>query len=176
MGIKIIRTNDIFQGKVFAVQSSTIEIFPGKTIKRDVVIHKGAVGIIPLLSRNKIILLKQYRFPVNKVIYEIPAGTLEEGETALNCAKRELEEETGYKARKMIKILEFHTAPGYSTEKLHLFLATNLTKGKFSPEADESMKIEIFTLKEAYQLLKKGKIVDAKSIIALLYLKLKGYG
>jgi len=152
-------------------------VFNGKLIKvysinnKDLVIHPGAVVIIPIISKDKIILVKQYRFAIKKSTWEVPAGTLKPKESPLKCAKRELEEETGYKAGRLLKLLTFYSSPGFLFEKMHLFLATNLTKGLQNFDEDENIKIKVFTLKEIEKMILKNKIIDAKTIVSILFLK-----
>lgn len=137
--------------------------------KRTIIKHNGAVAVIPVIGKNKIILLKQFRHTIDDYLYEIPAGTLEKDETPGQCAIRELEEETGYKTRHLKKLFSIYLAPGYSTELLTVFVATHLYKGKFHPEIHENITPEIFSLSELQRMIKKGKIKDAKTLSALLY-------
>ncbi len=139
--------------------------------KRTIVKHNGAVAIIPLIDKNKIILLKQFRHTIDDYMYEIPAGTLEKGEDIRKCALRELEEEIGYKTKNLQKLISIYLAPGYSTELLTIFVATNLYKGNFAPEEHENIIPITISLEKAISMIKKGQINDSKSIVALLYYK-----
>jgi ADP-ribose pyrophosphatase len=143
----------------------------GKTkIKRDVVKFPKTVGILPLIGKDKIVLIRQFRFPINKEIWEIPAGKLERGEKPEIGAKRELKEETGYEAKELKKIGEFYLAPGYSTEYMYLFLAKGLEKGEQNLDRGEKIKkVKIFSKKEVLKMIKSRKIVDAKTILALFF-------
>lgn len=136
---------------------------------REVVEHPGAVAILPLLERDKILLLKQYRPAIGKWIYEIPAGTLEKGEDYLECARRELEEETGYKARRMEKLFEMYLAPGYSTEKLHSFLASDLEPSSPHRDLGEEIKVVKVPFEKALKMIESNRIEDAKTIATLLF-------
>jgi ADP-ribose pyrophosphatase len=139
-------------------------------IKRDVVKFPKTVGILPLIGKDKIVLIRQFRFPINKEIWEIPAGKLDKGEKPEIGAKRELEEETGYEAKELKKIGEFYLSPGYSTEYMYLFLAKRLKKGKQSLDKGEKIKeVKIFSRKEVLKMIKSRKIVDAKTILALFF-------
>jgi ADP-ribose pyrophosphatase len=136
---------------------------------REVVEHPGAVAILPLLGMERILLLKQYRPAIGKWIYEIPAGTVEKGESLLRCARRELEEETGYRAKRMEKLFEMYLAPGYSTEKLHSFLASGLCPTSPRRDWGEEIKVVETTLPKALEMIKANRIQDAKTTATLLY-------
>jgi len=139
-------------------------------IKRDVVNFPKTVGILPLVGKNKIVLIKQFRFPIKKEIWEIPAGKLNKGEKPEIGAKRELKEETGYVAKELKKIGEFYLSPGYSTEYMYLFLAKGLKKGKQILDKGEKIEeVKIFSRKEILKMIKAGKILDAKTILALFF-------
>jgi ADP-ribose pyrophosphatase len=139
-------------------------------IKRDVVKFPKTVGILPLIGKDKIVLIRQFRFPINKEIWEIPAGKLDRGEKPEIGARRELKEETGYEAKELKKIGEFYLSPGYSTEYMYLFLARGLKKGKQSLDKGEKIKeVKIFSRKEVLKMIKSRKIVDAKTILALFF-------
>ena len=132
------------------------------------------VGILPLIEENKIVLVRQYRFPAKKSLREIPAGKLEEREKPIEGAKRELLEETGYFTKNLKKMAEFFVSPGYSTEYMYLFLAKNLKKRKQNFSEDEKIeKVKIFSLKEILEMIEEKKIVDEKTILAILLYKLK---
>lgn len=169
---KTIKTKKIFSGRILHFKVLKVKLPDGKTTRREIVYHPGAVAIVPILPRNKIILVKQYRKAVEKSLLEIPAGTLEKGENPLRCAQRELIEETGYKAKKTSKLLEFYPAPGYSSEKIHIFKATGLQKTKTDMEPDEFIKIVTLTKSQIRKLYKRGMIKDSKTLIGLAYLKL----
>jgi ADP-ribose pyrophosphatase len=139
-------------------------------IKRDVVKFPKTVGILPLIGKDKIVLIRQFRFPINKEIWEIPAGKLDRGEKPEIGAKRELKEETGYEAKNLKKIGEFYLAPGYSTEYMYLFLAQGLKRGEQSLDKGEKIKeVKIFSRNEVLKMIKLRKIVDAKTILALFF-------
>ncbi len=161
----------IYRGRKFNVK--VIEaILPTsvKTIK-EVVEFRGAVAILPVLGRNKIVLINQYRPVIGEWIIEVPAGTLEEGEDPKSCALRELEEEVGYKAGRLIKLFEMYMTPGYSTEKLHAFLALDLVKTGAKRERNEVIKEIILDIDDAIKMIVNNEIRDAKTIALLLYYK-----
>jgi ADP-ribose pyrophosphatase len=157
------------KGNVILFEVFEEEIGKAK-IKRDVVKFSKTVGILPLIGKDKIVLIRQFRFPINKEIWEIPAGKLDRGEKPEIGAKRELKEETGYEAKELKKIGEFYLSPGYSTEYMYLFLARGLKKGEQSLDKGEKIKeVKIFSKKEVLKMIKTRKIVDAKTILALFF-------
>lgn len=155
------------KGRIFDFVREKISLPNGVKKFYDFIKHRGAVVIIPLIQQNKVIILKQYRIAHKKYIFELPAGTLSLGETPLSCAKRELLEETGYKAKTMKKIGKIIPAPGYSSEVLHIYKA-NVFKSEQIAEKDEDEVIQpfIFTKNKIKKMIKSGKILDAKTIAA----------
>jgi ADP-ribose pyrophosphatase len=141
----------------------------GHLVRRDVVVHPGAVAILPLIDANHLCLLRNQRAAINETLWEIPAGTLEPGEPIERAAVRELVEETGYQAGKWRKLLEFFPSPGVLSERTHLFVAEQLTPGTSRPEADEQLEPHVVPWEQALQWVLDGTIRDAKSLIALLY-------
>ncbi|MFH1074082.1 MAG: NUDIX hydrolase [Candidatus Firestonebacteria bacterium] len=135
---------------------------------KDFVQHPGAAVIVPFISKDKVIMVRQPRFAISQITWEVPAGTLGKSENPLVCAKRELEEETGLKAGKIKKILAFYSSPGFLHEKMHLYKATNLKTGKMNLDEDEKITVKIFRKSELMKMIRSGKIVDAKTIVALL--------
>ena len=157
------------KGKIFLFEVFEEKIGKARII-RDVVKAPKAVGILPLINKNKILLIRQFRFAINKEIWEIPAGMLKKGEKPEMGAKRELKEETGYEARKIKEIGGFYFTPGHSTEYMYLFLAEKLKKRKQNLEKGEKIKeVKIFSKKEVLKMIKERKIVDAKTILALFF-------
>ncbi len=161
----------IYKGKLINLRRDQIEIRDG-IFTREVVEHPGAVAIIPLLNNEKILMIKQYRHSVGEFLLEIPAGTLEKNESIEECAYRELIEETGYKAERLIKIISYYLAPGYSDEFMHIFLASDLEKTKSKLEDDECIEVITLALKEVKEKIKNGSIKDAKTIAGMSYLLL----
>lgn len=141
----------------------------GQTIQRDVVLHPGAVAILPLVDAEHVCLLRNHRFILNEVLWEIPAGTLEAGEAVEAAAVRELAEETGYRAKHWRKVLEFYPSPGILSERTHLFVASELTAGTMRPEADEQLEPRIIPWPQALAWTRDGTIRDAKTLLALLW-------
>lgn len=146
----------------------------GRTIPRDVVLHPGAVAILPLLDAEHVVLLRNHRFILNEVLWEIPAGTLEPGESVEAAAVRELAEETGYEAKEWRKLLEFYPSPGVLSERTHLFVASELTPGIMRPEIDEQLEPHVVPWTQALAWTRDGTIRDAKTLVALLWWQQRG--
>jgi len=157
-----------FAGKVLKLRVDEVEVAEGRRAVREVVEYPGAVTVLPLTEYGEVLMVRQYRYPVGEELLELPAGKLEAGEDPLETAKRELAEETGYRAREMRLLLRFYTTPGFSTEEMHLFLATGLTPGEPDPDPDEFITVEKVPLERAREMVAQGQIRDAKSIVGLL--------
>ncbi len=170
---KLHKRRIVYDGKIVKFAVDTVILPDGKKAVREYIRHPGAVAVLPFLPGGKIILVKQYRFPVNKSTYEIPAGKLDGKESSLKCVKRELEEETGFKAEKIKKIFSFHPTPAFGTEIIHIFLAEKLRKGQHKPDHDEFLETNIVSFETAVRWISEGKITDSKTVIALLLLKSK---
>ena len=155
-------------GRRIRVGIDTLTTASGETIRRDVVLHPGAVVILPVLDRERIVLLRNHRWVVGETLWEVPAGTLEPNETVESCARRELEEETGYRCDRLTPRGFLYASPGVLDEKLHLFIAEGLTAGPSRPEADEQLEPVIVPLNDAIAMCLDGRIKDAKTITLLL--------
>lgn len=172
MNFKIIKSEILYKGKVFDHQVDEIEYNSGNKGIREIAIHPGGAVVVPVKDDEKIILVKQFRYPLQKTLIELPAGKLEKGEDPLVCATRELEEETGYKSNKIFKLGEIYTAPGYCTEILHIYSATELIPGNHNREEGEhGMEILELTMNEIQQMIMNGEITDAKTIVGIYYLQ-----
>lgn len=143
-----------------------VRLINGKTANREYIDHPGASAVLAVMD-GKILLVQQYRYPVKEVTWELPAGKIEKGQTPLTCAKAELEQETGYKAGKMKKLLSFFPAAAFSNEELHIFVTEELKKGKINRDQDEFLNVKSFPLEEAFKMVRQGKIKDSKTLIAL---------
>jgi ADP-ribose pyrophosphatase len=172
---KTVSTKTIFEGKVIDLVIEEVKLPNGQLSKREIIKHPGAVGIIPLTSNRKIVMVQQYRKPLERVIVEIPAGKLEKGEEPLASAIRELEEETGYSSEKVTYLTSFYTSPGFADEIIHLYMAEDLVKKENPAAQDEDEFIDVLevTLDEALKLMNEKKIYDAKTAYAIQYLQLK---
>jgi ADP-ribose pyrophosphatase len=168
---KLVRRKKIYSGHYvdFVKDNFTLNAVPGKVFTRELVIHPGAVVILPFVDKKRVILLKQFRYSVKGDLWEIPAGTMERGENPYFCAKRELEEETGFKAKKMTRLTHYFAAPGISDELMTFYRADGLIPGRKNLDHDEWIEHEVFTIKEALAMVKDGRIRDAKTILALLW-------
>ncbi|MEN8192198.1 MAG: NUDIX hydrolase [Bacteroidota bacterium] len=165
MNYKVEKKEKIFEGIVFDVQVDQITYDSGNESVREVVIHNGGAVVLPVTNDGKLILVKQFRYPFQKFLIECPAGKLEKGEDPLTCATRELTEETGYTAESITKLGQIYTTPGFCDEVLYLYLATNLTAGDHDREEGEyGMEIYEYSLSEVDEMIRKGEIVDAKTI------------
>ncbi len=161
------RKKKIYEGKILglSVYDGTIE---GRKVRREMIEHRGAAAMLAFDEDKKVILVKQHRFPHGYVL-EIPAGTLDKGEVPLKCAFRELEEETGYRAKKMTPLISFYPSIGYNSEIIHCYVASGLKKiADLKLDADEILSVEKMELKKLITMIKAGKIQDAKTICAVM--------
>ena len=165
-----ISSRTIFKG-VLGVKLDTVRLVNGHTATRLYLDHNGASGVLPVEGEN-VYLVQQYRYPVGKVTLEIPAGKREKGQTFLTCARAELKQETGMKAKSLKHVMMFNPTNAFSNENLHLYVATGLTRGKDAPDEDEFINLKKIPFERAYKMVEKGKIRDAKTIIMLQWWKL----
>lgn len=172
---KTISSEPIFSGKIITLQVDEVELPNGRTSKREIVKHPGAVAILPLTNDNNIVMVEQFRKPLERTIVEIPAGKLEKGEEPRETAIRELEEETGYECDSLEWLISFYTSPGFADEIVHLYIAKGLKKKKDAATLDEDEFVNLLevSLEEAIQLIKEQKIYDAKTAYAVTYLQLQ---
>ncbi len=172
---KTLSTVQIFEGKIISLQVDDVELPNGKTGKRELVKHPGAVAIIALTEENKLVLVEQYRKALERTIVEIPAGKLEKGEEPFECAKRELEEETGYECETLELVASFYTSPGFADEIVHVYSAKGLRKKENAAGLDEDEFVQLleWSLDEALQAIKEKRIYDAKTMFAIQYLQLQ---
>ena len=167
-GAKLISTSLPYKGRHIQVREDRVIEPSGYETSREIVVHPGAVCIVARPTPHDVILIRQYRHATGQELIEIPAGTLHEGEDPLECAMRELEEEAGYRANKMIERARFWTTPGFTTEFMYLYEASDLEKTKTNPDEDEVIEVEIVSSSVALQMIDDGRIQDAKSILGLL--------
>lgn len=167
---RVLSKKTVFKGYVSELDVLKIETAGGKRVERELIRHPGAVVIIPKLSDGQMVLIRQLRVATGGKIWEFPAGTLEKGERPIDCAARELQEETGWRPRKLKELLEFYPTPGISTEKMFLFLGEDLVKSKeCKPDVDEELTCRIFSLREIDRMIQKGLIIDGKTILGYLF-------
>ena len=164
--MKIISSREVYKNKLFRITEDHARDPKGDfEIKRPIVRHPGSAVMMAVDDKNRVLLVRQYRLPAEKYLWELPAGRLDPGEKPVEAAKRELTEETGYSARKWTKLASFWASPGYVQEKMTVFLATGLTEGKATPMGDERIEPRWFKRKEVARMIREGKIEDAKTII-----------
>lgn len=164
----LIRKNVVHRGRMVDFCSDEIRLPNGKKATREYMDHPGAVGVIPFLDKDTVVLVRQYRYPVGEITLELPAGKLDKGEDARACVRRELREETGYTARKITPLLNYWPTPAFANEVLHLFTATELTPGALDCDEDEFLEVVRVPFKKALALVRSGKIRDSKTVIGLL--------
>lgn len=162
-----IKSEPIFDGNIIKVQVDTVRLPNGNTATRELVKHPGAVAVVALTKDNRLVVVEQYRKPLEKMTVELPAGKLEANEEFVDCAKRELAEETGYTAKKWSHLVSFYTSPGFADEQIHLYVAEDLQAGDANPDDDEFVNTREITLDEAFALIDAGAICDAKTVTAI---------
>ena len=165
-----ISSQTLFKG-VLGVKLDTVRLINGHTSTRLYFDHRGASAVLPV-EGNDVYLVQQYRYPIGKVTLEIPAGKREKGQTFLTCARAELKQETGMRAKSLKHVMMFNPSNAFSNEDLHLYVATGLTRGKDSPDEDEFINLQKIPFERAYKMVEKGEICDAKTIIMLQWWKL----
>ncbi len=163
--MKVTSSKKILENKLFTIVDEVAKDPSGFEIHRSIVRHPGSAVMMAVDEKRRILLVKQYRLPAEKNLWELPAGRLDPGETPLQAAKRELKEETGYKAKSWTKLVSFWPSPGYVSEEMTIFLATGLTEGDQEPMDDERIDIQWFTRKEMAEAVRSGKIADGKTLI-----------
>ena len=169
-----ISSRRVHAGKVISVDIDTVRFPDGSTGEMDIIRHPGASAIVPFLTEPtggdpQVLLLKQYRYAADQFLYEIPAGRLDGNEDPRDCAARELREETGCTAAHLEFLFTMFTTPGFTDERIHVFLATGLEHGDAAREADEFISVETMTLSSALERIQRGEIKDAKTALALLF-------
>jgi len=160
-------TETLYQGRVFRLVRERVTLANGTTTDLDVIRHPGAAAVVPFLDADTVLLLRQYRHAVGETIWEIPAGTLEPPESAEDCARRELTEETGYRAGKWRRLGPLLPLPGYADERITLFAAADLTPADQRLDADEVLTVQPVPVKTALEMIGAGEIIDGKTIVGL---------
>jgi ADP-ribose pyrophosphatase len=170
--MKLISSVLKYKNKLFSVTQDHVVDPSGFEIHRAIVQHPGSAVMMALDTRKRILLVRQYRVPARAYLWELPAGKLDTGETPLQAARRELVEETGYRAKHWKKLVTFYPSPGFVAEKMTIFLATGLTAGEATPMDDERIETRWFAGQEIEQAIRSGKIVDGKTMLGYLTWKL----
>lgn len=169
-----IASRRVYSGKVINVDIDRVRFPDGSIGELELVRHSGASAVVPFLSDPagedpQVLLIRQYRYAAEQYLYELPAGRLDAGEDPADCARRELAEETGCTAERIEYLYTMYTTPGFTDERIHLFLAAGLTQGTARREADEFLDVETMTLSRALELIRDGAITDGKTVVGLLY-------
>jgi ADP-ribose pyrophosphatase len=163
--MKIISSKEVLKNNLFTVVDEVAQDNSGFEIHRNIVRHPGSAVMLAVDEKERILLVKQFRLPAAKDLWELPAGRIDPGETPLQAAKRELHEETGYQAKKWVKLISYWASPGYVAEKMNVFLALNLTAGEPRPMGDERIEVAWFTRRQVVEWIRAGKLEDGKTLI-----------
>jgi ADP-ribose pyrophosphatase len=169
-----VKSHRAYSGKVISLDVDTVRFPDGSVGELEMVRHPGASAVVPFLSDPagadpQVLLIRQYRYAAGGYLHEIPAGRLNPGENPHECAVRELKEETGCSAERVDELFTMYTTPGFTDEKIHLFMATGLTSGKTEHEADEFLELQPMPLSRALQMIQAGEIQDSKTALGLLF-------
>jgi ADP-ribose pyrophosphatase len=168
MAFKLLKSEIVYPGRAFTIRQDHLRMPDGHETRFDIVEHHGSVVLIPVDEQGNLVFVRQYRHAAGLDLLELPAGTLDENEVPEACARREIREETGMAAGRLEHLGGFHLAPGYSTEYMHVYLATELYADPLRPDADEFLSVERYSLKETQTLVAHGDLPDAKTLAALL--------
>ena len=166
---KVLESRTMYKGPLFTVRMERVREPGGAVVRRDVVIHPGSVVVLPVFPGNKILLVRQYRHAVGRFLWELVAGHIDPGESPLAAARRELAEETGYRARRFRKLLDLFPTPGFLSEHMVVYSCYGLSPGAARPEEDERIETRKFALPELGRMMRTGRLRDAKSVAAILY-------
>ena len=166
---QILKSEVLYQGKVFRLQRDTVIEPGGVQAERDIIVHPGSVVVLPIFKDGRVLLIRQYRHSVGEFLWELVAGRKEPNESPQAGARRELLEETGYSAKRLRKLMRVVPTPGFVNEWMWIFAAEGLAEGAAHPEEDEKITPRIFTLKQIDTMIQRGTLRDAKSICGLLY-------
>lgn len=170
---RVLSSKEVFRGRVFWVTSDQVAEPGGITVTREVIRHNGSVVILAVDTKTNprdpgVLLIRQYRHAAGKLLFELPAGRIEPGEKLLPAARRELLEETGYRARRWSRLVRYYASPGFLTEAMHILLAEDLTVGEAQPEDDEKIELHMTPLSKVLEMVHAGKIEDGKTLIGVL--------
>lgn len=166
-----VSTERIYEGKIINLRRDMVRLPNGKEASREVVEHPGAVAVVPVLPDGRVLMVRQFRHPIGKILLEIPAGKLDAGEDPYQCAMRELEEETGYRANKMERRASVFTGPGFTDEIIHIYIAGDLVKTAVNPDEDEFLEVKAYAPQDIRRMIREGLICDSKTISGLFLLQ-----
>lgn len=169
-GFKIVSAKEVLHTRIFTVTHEKAVAPGGAKIEREIVRHGGSAVMLARDGRGHVLLVRQFRLPAGRLLWELPAGRLDPGESPLRAAKRELAEETGYRARRWKRLVSFYPSPGYCSERMTIFLAEGLQAGNAHPEDGESIEARWFTPAELRRLVRASRIEDGKTLVGLLWL------
>ena len=169
----VMKHQEVYRGKIITLHVDTIRQASGGATIREVVLHPGGVAAVPVLDDGRLLLIRQFRYPIGKFILELPAGKLDSGQPPLETIARELEEETGHRAGTLIHECTFYTTPGISNESIHLFVARDLTRSTQRLEEGEHIILETYSLEECLRKIETGEITDGKTILGILWYQMK---
>jgi ADP-ribose pyrophosphatase len=172
----LIKADRIYTGRVLNLDQDTVRFPDGSTGQLEMIRHPGASAVLPFLEDPmrpdpSVVLIRQFRHATDDFIYEVPAGRLDPGESPEECAARELVEETGYRASRFDRLTTIFTTPGFTDERIHLFLATGLTPGRHQREADEFLELHRFRWSEVLDLVQSGRVVDGKTLAVIMFVQ-----
>ena len=168
MAARVLSTKRLYRGKVLSLDLDEVEEPGGVRVTREVVRHSGSVAVLAVQDDGRIVLVRQYRHPVNDLVWELPAGRLDEGESPEQAAQRELQEEIGHRAGDLRKIAFFYTTPGFCDEAMHVFRGTALEAAKAQGDEDERIEVQAFALPELAAMIDRGEIREGKTLVAVL--------
>lgn len=168
--VRVLSSKTIYNGRVLRLKLDHVIEPDGVRAKRELVCHPGSVVVLPHLPDGRVLLVRQFRYPARRSLWELAAGTIEAGESPQHAARRELLEETGYSASSLELLLSFFPSPGFLTERMHLVEARGLTRSKAQPEADERIRLGRFTTPQLHKMLRAKKIEDGKTLVGLFFL------
>ncbi|MCC6422539.1 MAG: NUDIX hydrolase [Phycisphaerales bacterium] len=168
MSFELIEKQRLYEGKKISLEVHHLQDDEGHRARREVVVHPGAVVVLPFLSTDRIILIRNRRYAAGQILVELPAGTLNKGEDPMNCAGRELQEETGYLAGRLQRLGAFYSSPGILSEKLYTFAAYDLERTATALDEDEEIEVMEVSFNQSIEMIREGQIIDAKTIATLL--------
>ena len=167
--VRVLKSKTVYNGRVIHVSLDRVVEPGGVEAFREVVVHHGSVVVIPRLPNGRIVLVRQFRYPARKHMWELVAGSMEPGESVIRAARRELLEETGYRAGALKRLFSFYPSPGFLTEQMHMVEARNLKLSKANPEDDEQIEVGEFSRAQINKLLREKRIIDGKTLVGLLW-------